>query len=126
MGELFGRAHSTGLLEAKARMADETAQLVDEIAARVRRRLDALKAGTEEPCTASDGSSKKDSGAECSDSCFRCPNVDSCAMSAATLGAPAGACCVPCRAAAACALSAKPPASAKAVTMCDAFRCVMP
>jgi len=63
-------------------MADETAQLVDEIASRVRRRLDALRAGTEEPCTASPGSNKpaagKD-GAECSESCFTCPNVSSCA-----------------------------------------------
>ena len=36
-------------------MADEVNvnALVDEIADRVRRRLDALRAGTEEPCTAS-------------------------------------------------------------------------
>jgi deoxyribose-phosphate aldolase len=59
-------------------MADETNQLVDEIASRVRRRLDALKAGTEEPCTASDGRPKKNDS-ECSDSCFSCPNIDSCA-----------------------------------------------
>jgi deoxyribose-phosphate aldolase len=62
-------------------VADETAQLVDEIASRVRRRLDALRAGTEEPCTASDGrpaAGKKGDG-ECAESCFSCRNVDSCA-----------------------------------------------
>ncbi|MBK7861991.1 MAG: deoxyribose-phosphate aldolase [Archangiaceae bacterium] len=70
-------------------MADETAQLVDEITSRVKRRLDALRAGTEEPCTTSpkSGSSVSSSGSEkhveCSDSCFTCPNVSSCATVAA-------------------------------------------
>jgi deoxyribose-phosphate aldolase len=75
-------------------MADETAQLVDEITDRVRRRLQALRAGTEEPCTPGpasgrvprDGRSQadgKDGGAECSESCFTCPNVSSCATVAA-------------------------------------------
>ncbi|MBL8953582.1 MAG: deoxyribose-phosphate aldolase [Myxococcaceae bacterium] len=68
-------------------MADETAQIVDEIADRVRRRLDALRAGTEQPCTASPQSGSP-SGAECSDSCFTCPNVNSCAtVSAVKSGA---------------------------------------
>jgi deoxyribose-phosphate aldolase len=66
-------------------MSDETTQLVDEIATRVRRRLDALRAGTEEPCTASDGKSQD---SECADSCFNCKNVDSCAtVSAVKSGA---------------------------------------
>lgn len=66
-------------------MADETAQLVDEIAARVRRRLDALRAGTQEPCTpggdrsAAGAAAPGKDGGECAESCFTCPNVNSCA-----------------------------------------------
>jgi len=66
-------------------MAEDVNALVDEIAERVRRRLDALRGGTEQPCTASP---KKDEGAklevahdhqhggggDCGDSCTRCSN----------------------------------------------------
>lgn len=56
--------------------------LVNEIADRVRRRLDALRAGTEEPCTAKtpapDGRPVKPPAADCAPSCGSCTNFDSC------------------------------------------------
>lgn len=63
-------------------MADDVSKIVDEITDRVRRRLDALKAGTEEPCTASPA---KSPGApateECAPACSLCPNHDTCGTS---------------------------------------------
>ncbi len=59
-------------------MAQDVNALVDDIAERVRRRLDALKAGTTEPCTASPGKTAEQAGHECATSCFSCPNHDSC------------------------------------------------
>jgi len=70
-------------------MADDVSRIVDEITDRVRRRLDALKAGTEAPCTASpsipsNGSTSTGSAPkteDCAPSCFQCPNHDSCGTS---------------------------------------------
>lgn len=57
-------------------------RLVDEITERVRRRLDALRAGTEEPCTASSperpAPSPSPPHAECVPVCGGCGNFDSC------------------------------------------------
>lgn len=57
-------------------------RLVDEITERVRRRLDALRAGTEEPCTASSperlAPSPSPPHAECVPACGGCGNFDSC------------------------------------------------
>lgn len=70
--------------------ADEMNQVVDEIADRVRRRMQALRAGKEQPCTTSPGPSAREAEAaskpgnsavssrECAPSCDVCPNVDSC------------------------------------------------
>ncbi|MCA2979930.1 MAG: deoxyribose-phosphate aldolase [Myxococcaceae bacterium] len=60
-------------------MADDVNAIVDEITERVRRRLDAFKAGTEAPCSASPGSASSD--AECAPSCAQCPNHDTCGTS---------------------------------------------
>jgi deoxyribose-phosphate aldolase len=59
-------------------MADDVSAVVDEVVSRVKRRLDSLEAGKNEPCTASPGKAAvgKD---ECAESCFVCPNHDSCA-----------------------------------------------
>ncbi len=62
-------------------MADDVSALVDDITERVRRRLDALKAGTEAPCTTSSGKGSADVDAECAPSCFTCPNHDTCGTS---------------------------------------------
>ncbi len=59
-------------------MADDVSSAVDEITERVRRRLQALQVGTEQPCTASPASPKGDSGGECAPSCFSCVNHDTC------------------------------------------------
>jgi deoxyribose-phosphate aldolase len=64
-------------------------RVVDEIADRVRRRMHALRAGKEEPCTTSPGPAREASSGngamsatasakECAPSCDVCPNVDSC------------------------------------------------
>jgi deoxyribose-phosphate aldolase len=55
-------------------------KLVDEIADRVRRRMDAFKAGTEEPCTASspEKSAKGGKREECAPACEGCGNFDAC------------------------------------------------
>lgn len=50
--------------------------VIDEVVERVRRRLQAFQAGTEQPCTAAPA--KSAAPAACADSCFSCPNVDSC------------------------------------------------
>ena len=54
----------------------EDAAVIDEVVERVRRRLQAFQAGTEQPCTPAP--KKAESGEACADSCFACPNVDSC------------------------------------------------
>lgn len=72
--------------------ADDMNQVVDEIADRVRRRMQALRAGKEEPCTTSPGPARGASdGAgpnaseprECAPSCDVCPGVSSCGTVAA-------------------------------------------
>lgn len=63
-------------------MADDVNAIVDEITDRVRRRLDAMRAGTEEPCTASSpGKASTVAAEDCAPSCFQCPNHDSCGTS---------------------------------------------
>jgi deoxyribose-phosphate aldolase len=64
-----------GLRYAKGPMAEDVGAVVDEVVSRVRRRLEALDAGKNDPCTASPG---KGDSADCADSCLACPNVDSC------------------------------------------------
>jgi len=62
-------------------MADEVSQVVDQVVERVRARLQAFKAGTEEPCTAAPaktGAQNKD-GACDEGGCNACANHDSCA-----------------------------------------------
>lgn len=60
-------------------MAEDVSAVVDEIADRVRRRLDALKAGTEQPCTAAPAKGANGAPkAECATSCNTCDNFDSC------------------------------------------------
>src|SRR5437870_5434706 len=61
-------------------MADEVSQVVDQVVERVRARLQAFKAGTEEPCTASPAKPNGKSDEPCDDGgCNACPNHDSCA-----------------------------------------------
>lgn len=66
-------------------MASNIDALVDEITGRVKRRLDALRVGKEEPCTAGpargDTSSATPAGSDCASACFQCPNHDSCGTS---------------------------------------------
>src|SRR6185295_2982102 len=77
-------------------MADgeDISQVVEEIADRVRRRIQAARVGKEEPCTAVPAGStvpepRKAAGdAECAPECGGCPNVDS---SATVFAAKAGA-----------------------------------
>lgn len=64
-------------------MAPEASAVVDEIAERVRRRLQALQVGTEQPCTASSPSSTTSEAASCAPSCFSCPNHDTCGTATA-------------------------------------------
>ncbi len=66
--------------------ADDIQKAVDEIADRVRRRMSALRAGKEEPCTTSPGpvaaarapEPPRVDSKECAPSCDVCPKVDSC------------------------------------------------
>lgn len=58
-------------------MAEDVSAVVDEIADRVRRRLEAFRAGTEQPCTASPSKGVVEK-APCSSSCNTCGNFDSC------------------------------------------------
>lgn len=69
-------------------MSNDVNALVDDITDRVKRRLDALRVGKEEPCTAGPSKSgnrqdgaKQDAAADCATSCFECPNHDSCGTS---------------------------------------------
>jgi deoxyribose-phosphate aldolase len=72
-------------------MSNDVNALVDDITDRVKRRLDALRVGKEEPCTPSPASkpvSKPVSKAEgksedCAPSCFECANHDTCGTSLA-------------------------------------------
>lgn len=58
-------------------MSTEIAKLVDDIAERVRRRLEAARVGAEEPCTpAPKRTSHPEAG--CAPSCFQCENHDTC------------------------------------------------
>lgn len=66
-------------------MADDVNAIVDDITERVRRRLDALRAGTTEPCSPAKSTSASATpapgGSDCSTSCFSCSNHDSCGTS---------------------------------------------
>jgi deoxyribose-phosphate aldolase len=67
-------------------MADDVNALVEDITERVRRRLEAFRAGTEAPCTTATPQSKgghtSSSGKDdCGHSCLSCPNHDSCGTS---------------------------------------------
>ena len=57
-------------------MADDVNAVVDEVVSRVKRRLDALDAGKNDPCTT--GPAKSVAADACADSCNACPNHDSC------------------------------------------------
>lgn len=57
-------------------MADDVNAVVDEVVSRVKRRLDALDAGKNAPCTTAPG--KAPAADECAESCSVCPNHDSC------------------------------------------------
>ena len=63
-------------------MSDDVNALVDDITDRVKRRLDALRVGKEEPCTPGPAKAgKADAAADCAPSCFECPNHDTCGTS---------------------------------------------
>ena len=63
-------------------MSDDVNALVDDITDRVKRRLDALRVGKEEPCTPGPAKGgNADAAAECAPSCFECPNHDTCGTS---------------------------------------------
>src|SRR5688572_27947861 len=74
--------------------AEDVSRVVEEIADRVRRRIQAARVGREEPCTAVPGprpsaeavaaataraAEAKADGSECAPECGGCPQVDSCA-----------------------------------------------
>jgi deoxyribose-phosphate aldolase len=72
--------------------ADQFAQVVDEIAERVRRRLQAIQAGHYQPCTAKEApAAVEPAGAyepDCAPTCDACPSIDRCAtVQAVRLGA---------------------------------------
>lgn len=60
-------------------MSNDVNALVDDITDRVKRRLDALRIGKEEPCTA--GPAQKKDTSDCAPSCAECPNHDTCGTS---------------------------------------------
>lgn len=65
-------------------MSNDVNAMVDEITERVKRRLDAFRAGTEAPCTTSSpAKSSGGSAEECAPSCNSCPNHDTCGTSLA-------------------------------------------
>ncbi len=67
-------------------MSQDTNALVDDIAERVRRRLEAARVGATEPCTPSPAKAQEHSHGgkeDCGTSCFQCPNHDSCGTSQA-------------------------------------------
>ncbi len=60
-------------------MADDVSAVVDEVVSRVKRRLDSLEAGKNDPCSTGPGRPAVEAAAtECADSCNTCPNHDSC------------------------------------------------
>jgi deoxyribose-phosphate aldolase len=61
-------------------MADDVSAVVDEVVSRVKRRLDSLEAGKNDPCSTGPGrsSAAEPAGTECADSCNTCPNHDAC------------------------------------------------
>jgi deoxyribose-phosphate aldolase len=72
--------------------ADQFAQVVDEIAERVRRRLQAIQVGHQQPCTAKKAPEVAEPALayepECSPTCDGCPSIDRCAtVQAVRLGA---------------------------------------
>lgn len=65
-------------------MSNDVNALVDDITERVKRRLDAVRAGTQEPCTTAKGSAPANGSGSadvCAPSCGECPNHDTCATS---------------------------------------------
>lgn len=67
-------------------MADDVNALVEDITERVRRRLEAFRAGTEAPCTtatpqAKAGHTSSSGKDDCGHSCLSCSNHDSCGTS---------------------------------------------
>lgn len=65
-------------------MSNDVNAMVDEITERVKRRLEAYRAGTEAPCTTGPAkSSGGKSAEECAPSCFECANHDTCGTSLA-------------------------------------------
>ena len=70
-------------------MSDDVNALVEDITDRVKRRLDALRVGKEEPCTTGPSTrlgtgpskGKAVTAEDCAPSCFECPNHDSCGTS---------------------------------------------
>lgn len=64
-------------------MSNDVNALVDDITERVKRRLDALHAGKEEPCTPSKSEVRTGSAEECASegTCFKCSNHDTCGTS---------------------------------------------
>lgn len=65
-------------------MSNDVNALVEDITERVKRRLDSLRVGKEEPCTpAKSGGAKDTSPEQCAPSCGECPNHDTCGTSLA-------------------------------------------
>lgn len=64
-------------------MSEDASLLIDDIADRVRRRLDALRVGTQAPCTPSSAKAPKAPVEDdaCGHSCLSCSNHDSCGTS---------------------------------------------
>lgn len=58
-------------------MADDVNAVVDEVVSRVKRRLEAFDAGKNDPCSTGPGKAHRDED-NCVDSCFSCPNHDTC------------------------------------------------
>lgn len=66
--------------------AEDMDRVVEEIADRVRRRIQAARVGREEPCTPlarGDGDGLKEPAVDCAPECGGCPQVDRCATVAA-------------------------------------------
>ncbi len=70
-------------------MADDENAVVDEVVSRVKRRLDALDAGKNAPCTTAPARGALAPADECAESCSVCPNHDSCGTLLAVKGGAA-------------------------------------